>query len=96
MKLDVAAAAQADLRAIYSYSVEHWGRAKAADYLDDIQTKMRALAESYLSGSPADEVRPGLRRQFAGSHTIWFRIEGDRLKVVRVLHQSRESGLWIR
>lgn len=95
MKLDIAAAARADLRAIHSYSVEHWGKVRAAVYLDNILAKMRALAESALSGAPADEVRPGLRRQLAGSHVIWFRIEGDRLKVIRVLHQSRETGLWI-
>lgn len=95
MKLDIAVEARADLRAIHSYSVEHWGRVRAAAYLDNIQAKMCALAEPTLSGVPADEVRPGLRRQVAGSHAIWFRIEGDRLKVIRVLHQSREAGLWI-
>lgn len=95
MKLDIAAAAKADLRAIHLYSVKHWGQARAAAYLDDIKRKMQVLAEFTLSGASADEVRPGLRRQIAGSHTIWFRIEGDRLKVIRVLHQSRESGLWI-
>lgn len=95
MKLDIATEARADLRAIHSYSVEHWGRARSAAYLDNIQVKLRALAESALSGAPADEVRPGLRRQVAGSHVIWFRIEGDRLKVIRVLHQSREAGLWL-
>jgi toxin ParE1/3/4 len=93
--LDITAEAKADLRAIYAYSVEHWGKAKADAYLDTIQAKLRALAGSSLSGVPADEVRPGLRRQLAGSHTIWFRIESDRLKVIRVLHQSRETGLWL-
>ena len=95
MKLDIAVEARADLRAIHSYSVEHWGRARAAAYLDNIQAKMRGLAEPSLSGVAADEVCPGLRRQVAGSHVIWFRIEGDRLKVIRVLHHSREAGLWI-
>lgn len=95
MKLDIAAEARADLRAIYAYSIERWGRARADTYLDELRSKMRGLGEASLSGGPADEVLPGLRRQVAGSHTIWFRIEGDRLKVIRVLHQSREVGLWI-
>lgn len=95
MKLDIAAEAKADLRAIHAYSVERWGSVRAAAYLDNLQSKMRALAEHSLSGALADEVRPGLRRQVAGSHVIWFRIDGDRLKVIRVLHQSREAGLWI-
>lgn len=95
MKLDIAAEANADLRAIYAYSVENWGMAKASAYLDNIQARMRAIAELSLTGVAADDVRPGLRRQIAGSHTIWFRIEGDRVKVIRVLHQSREIGLWV-
>ncbi|MFN0113358.1 MAG: type II toxin-antitoxin system RelE/ParE family toxin [Paracoccaceae bacterium] len=95
MKLDVSAEAKADIRALYVYSVRHWGRARASVHVDDIREKMRSLAKGDLPGAAADEVGPGLRRQIAGSHAIWFRVEGERLRVVRVLHQSRDAGVWV-
>ena len=51
----------------------------------------RSLAEGDLSGVAANEIQPGLRRQVSGSHVIWFRVEADLLRVVRVLHQSRDA-----
>ena len=37
---------------------------------------------------PVDDVSPGLFRAGIGSHMIFFRIDGDELSIVRVLHQS--------
>jgi len=53
---------------------------------------MKALARGDLSGTRADDVAQGLRRQVSGSHVIWFRAEGDALRVVRVLHGARDMG----
>ena len=55
-----------------------------------------ALAEGNISGVAASEIQPGLRRQISGSHVIWFRVEADLLTVVRVPHQSRDAGKWVR
>ena len=95
MKLDLSEAAKSDLRAIHSYSLERWGRARADAYLDDLRDRMGAVAKGELLGTTADDIRPGLRRQLVGTHAIWFRVQGDRLRVIRVLHQSRDAGLWI-
>jgi toxin ParE1/3/4 len=91
VRLDVSVEAQSDIRGIYAYSVRHWGRDRAGDYLDHLRERMTALARGELSGTAADDVAPGMRRQLAGSHAIWFRIAGDRIRVVRVLHQSRDG-----
>lgn len=28
-------------------------------------------------------------------HEMWFRLDGDTLGVVRVLHSSRDAGRWV-
>jgi toxin ParE1/3/4 len=84
-----------DLDDIWDYTYGHWGTARADANIGDIRLKAEALANQTLPGISADDVRPGLRRLLVGTHAIWFRIEGVRVRVNRVLHQSLEAGLWI-
>ncbi len=95
MKLRLSEAAKADIRRISHFSAERWGAARATAYIHDLRDRMKALARGDVSGVAADDVGPGLRRQISGSHVIWFRVDGDALKVIRVLHQSRDAGRWV-
>lgn len=95
MKLEVSDEAASDLREIYAYSREVWGVSRARTYVLDIKTHFRRLAQSVASGTKADDIAIGLRRLVSGSHVIWFRVEGDTLRVVRVLHTSRDAGRWV-
>ena len=93
MRLDLSSDARADLNDILAYSAKQWGPVKAFDYVGEIRERMDALARGDLSGTRVDGIPSGLRRQIVSSHVIWFRVEGDRLRVVRVLHQSRDAGV---
>lgn len=84
-----------DLDEIWEFSFRRWGPERADHYLRRIEAKAAALARGELSGTKADDVRPRLRRLVVRSHVIWFRVERDRVRVVRVLHQSRDAGVWI-
>jgi toxin ParE1/3/4 len=92
VKLDVSEDARADIRSIHKYSVKQWGSYRAGEYIDDLRDRMKALARGELSGTRADDVAQGLRRQVSGSHVIWFRVQGNALRVVRVLHGARDVG----
>ena len=94
MKLDISEEALGDLDEILSYSIRQWGPTRAFDYIADIRAKADALARGDLSGVKADEIGPALRRQVTGAHVIWFRVEAERLRVIRVLHRSRDAGRW--
>lgn len=95
MKLDVTRAARADLLDIYQFSTRQWGKDKARDYVFGIREHFRALVAGHLSGTAAEEIGPGIRRLISGSHIIWFRIDQETLRVIRVLHGSRDAGRWI-
>ena len=95
MKLVWRKAATRDLNDIWNFSEANWGRSRADRYMTALRDTAVALAEGKLSGVAANDIQPSLRRQVSGSHVIWFRVEADLLRVVRVLHQSRDAGKWV-
>ena len=95
MRLDVSQAARADLIEIFAYSRRTWGHVRATAYLTALREATRSLGRGNLSGQRADDVATGLRRLVVGSHVIWFRIEGEVLRIIRVLHGSRDAGRWV-
>ena len=95
MRLVVSDDARTDLIETYQFGLEHWGRAASGAYVGVIRTQMKSLARGETSGVSADDADLGLRRLVVRSHVIWFRIVGTELRVVRVLHQSRDAGRWV-
>lgn len=95
MKLFIAVAARTDLVEIQLFGAKTWGHGQAGQYRDLIRERMKVLARGEVSGTSADDIAPGLRRQVVGSHATWFRLDAERLVVVRVLHQSRDAGRWV-
>lgn len=78
--------ADADIRAIWTYTSETWSDQQANIYVDALFDMMEALAADPARGRSADEVKPGLRRQSCGSHIIFYRSEKFGADIVRVLH----------
>ena len=95
MRLDLSRAARDDLAEIYHYSKSRWGADQAAAYLDRMQSRIDALVRGEVSGVAGHDVSPGFRRQISKSHIIWYRVQDDILRVIRVLHQSRDVGRWV-
>ena len=58
--------------------------------VDELLDRMRWIADSGFSGSPRDKVGPGLRALSHRDRSIYFRIEGDAVHVLRVIHQRRD------
>lgn len=82
-------AAQADIDAIWDYSADNWGPDQADRYTDEIRDACNALAAGRKRGRPVD-VRPGYLKLTTGSHMVYFRDNGDRLEIMRVLHNKQD------
>lgn len=83
-------AAQADIDAIWDYSAEHWGPDQADRYTDEIRDACRALAAGRKRGRPVD-VAPGYLKYPTGSHVVYARDRGDKLDIIRILHQRQDA-----
>lgn len=82
-------AAEADIDGIWDYSAENWGPDQADRYTDEIRDACNALASGRKRGRAVD-VRPGYLKLTTGSHMIYFRDNGDRLEIMRILHNKQD------
>lgn len=83
-------AAQVDIEQIWDYTCDRWDADQAERYIRALQSAVERVAENPLIGRACDEVRVGYRRHAVGSHTLYYRIAGDLIVVVRVLHQRMD------
>lgn len=84
-------AAQSDLDRIWDHTAEHWGPDQADRYTDEIQETCINLASGLRKGRSVD-VREDYLKYPTGAHMIYFRDRGDRLDVIRILHQRQDVG----
>lgn len=87
MRLELSAAAARDLRDIFVWTEERFGLAQAARYQQALNGRIREAVAAPTIGRPYVQARSGTRRLVSGRHFIYYRAEGDRLLVIRVLHQ---------
>lgn len=86
--------ARQDLIEIGSYTLRRWGRARMERYLTELDQTIASLSDKpETAGRSRDQIRAGLRsiahRRY---HFIFYRVVGDRVEILRVLHQRRD---WI-
>jgi toxin ParE1/3/4 len=83
-------AARPDLFSLYGFIAPHSGRGRAGHYIDRIEAACQRLATFPERGTRRDDLAPGLRIiGFERRATIMFRIEPDRVEIVRVLYGGR-------
>jgi len=82
--------ARADLDGIWRYTVRQWDRGQAVRYTRAIQAAIDVIAAEPQRGRPCDEIAPGYRRYRTGSHLLFYRVAGNEVRVIRILHESMD------
>jgi toxin ParE1/3/4 len=82
--------ARADLKSIWTYSVDRWNAEQADRYVGVIHRAMAIVAADPQRGRSYDHVRAGYFMYSAGSHIIFFKRRSDGIVVIRILHQSMD------
>jgi toxin ParE1/3/4 len=85
----LSAEAQDDLDAIGDYILQD-NPARAASFIDELISRFARIAERPRTFRARDELMPGLRSAAHGNYLIFFRIEGNLVKIIRVLHGARD------
>ncbi|WP_338559906.1 type II toxin-antitoxin system RelE/ParE family toxin [Erwinia sp. E_sp_B04_7] len=78
------------LTAISEYTQKEWGPAQEENSMGQLQTIMELLGKNPKTGTPRDDVRPGLRAYPIGRHNIYFRTAPHGVNIIAVLHQSQD------
>lgn len=86
--------ADADLLGIYIYTYNTWNEDKAIEYTDGLKAVVNKLADNPKRLGTVDRsvVRPGYRSYRYESHLVFYRVSGQFVEVVRILHKRMDVG----
>ena len=82
--------ADQDLADIFVYSHKHFGLEQAVKYVSDFDKSFETLSNYPDLGQKRNEVKSGLYSFPKESHIIFYRILHDHIRIVRILHSSRD------
>ncbi len=90
-ELRLTKAAERDLVSIRRYSKQHYGAVRADAYLRGFVEAFDRMRRHPLIGSERSNLPGDIRGLSCGRHVILYRLAGDELLVVRVVHQSQDT-----
>jgi toxin ParE1/3/4 len=79
-----------DLEEIFDYTLCEFGLEQAIIYVSEFEGAFVILVANPEPGRKRDEIRNGLRSFVKGNHTIFYRILKNHIRIVRILHGSRD------
>lgn len=77
--------AKMDLARIYWRGVEDFGESQAARYYEALFQRFDEIAEAPYQYQAVDHIREGYRRSVCGVDSIYYRLSGKVVEIMRVL-----------
>ena len=62
----------------------------ALRFYDEVDRVLGLIARYPMLGEAVDHLAPGLRRHMLGEHLLFYRLIGDQIELIRVLHGARD------
>jgi toxin ParE1/3/4 len=90
--LDITSAARADFQALGQDGVDRFGFDAAEAYANRIVAALKRLEEFPESAPLLPWRDDGVRKLTVGRHIALYRLEGDVVRVLRILHQRMDSS----
>lgn len=87
--------AQSDLESIWDHTAETWSLNQAEAYFVDLNGLLALLAEQPKIARERTEFTPPIRIHPFRSHLVIFRVSGDLLQVIRVVHVRANWAEWL-
>ena len=79
--------AESDLEGIWLYSFEEWDEEQADKYYDQLIEGINNLLDNPELGKSRATIRSDYRSIQISSHIIYYRIQEDDIRIIRVLHE---------
>ena len=79
-----------DLEEVFEYSYHKFGPNQATKYLSEIDEVFNKLLDNPEIGRTRSEIKKGLYSIPFGSHIIFYSIQPDYIRIVRVLHGIKD------
>ncbi|MDO7843370.1 type II toxin-antitoxin system RelE/ParE family toxin [Sphingomonas immobilis] len=91
MRLERTAAAEDDLEDIVAFTALAFGEHAARDYFSSFEGSFARLIAHPEIGAPLSKILPGVRKLTHRRRRIYYEIEGDLVRVLRVLHSAMDE-----
>ncbi len=85
-------AADEDFENIFDFGIDTFGLDQALKYQNSMKQRFGELAEQPKLYPAVDDIRRGYRRSVFGSHSIYYRIEGQGIVIVPILGQQEPGN----
>tara|TARA_R100000789_G_C2944181_1_gene133020 strand:+ start:55 stop:348 length:294 start_codon:yes stop_codon:yes gene_type:complete len=85
-----------DIDDIYEFGVDEFGQDQALEYLIGLRTHFQFILKNPHIGKNRDEIKEGLFSFPYVSHIVFYRIFNNHIRIVRVLHGSRDYKNFLR
>ena len=82
--------AAADIENIQDYTIAEWSEQQAHRYLSALFIRFRWLSDNPEIGLRRDDIKDGYRSFPEGKHIIFYRVMGNDIEVLGVVHQSAD------
>lgn len=80
--------AENDLLEIWVYTADEWSFSQADIYLDQLNTGVTHLISNPKLGREREDLRKGYRSLLVNHHLVFYKIVGEEIQVIRILHES--------
>jgi toxin ParE1/3/4 len=88
MEVSISKQAEKDLFDIFIYSLNTFGETLANDYLQSLKRFFKTLSDNPNIGKNLINFNLNYKVFFFKEHAIFYKIENNTLKIVRVIHSS--------
>ena len=91
-RLEISSRATRDIRSLLRYSLETWGIQSRDEYARMLDEALLHLADFPEIGSASPDLFAGARMLPVGHHVIYYQLEKDILRIIRVLHERNDAS----
>lgn len=77
--------AKMDLARIYWHGVKTFGEHQAESYFEKLIQRCGEISEAPYKYQTVDHIREGYRRSVCGVDSIYYRINGEMIEIMRIL-----------
>ena len=88
MRLEFSRRAETDIKDLIRFGYSQYGFDFTSEYARKLRLRIAQLRELPFIGAPRNDVRPGIRLLIFKAHNIPYRVTGDTVEIVRVLHRK--------
>ena len=78
-------AADEDFENIFDYGIDTFGLEQAVVYQTGMKMRFDEMAENPMLYNAVDHIKQGYRRSVFAAHSIYYTVENDGIKIIRIL-----------